>query len=372
MRYFYVNQKVYSHLEKNLNMYRIDKKIISDAIYLAKGIGISLVVIGHLDIPKVTPQNWISFVRILYLFHMPLFMLLSGYLFGFKPAKIETVKDYFYFIKTKFKRLGIPYFSITLILLLLKLIASKFFELNHPINEDALKYIFLNPAGGFATLLWFIYTLFVIFVLFYPLKLILRFDILILLFSVILYFVDLPTAFCLSIMGKYFLFFMLGYITASKNIFEHIKTPKNCVAVLLVSTVLFVCSAYLTTSQIQSHFLKGLLHVLCGASGSYCVFSLCILLASIFSGAKKNWIISSLKEIGIYAMSVYLLHTIPMGLVNILLFQMIHLPASYFIVACFTSIPLGIVIPMIIHKHIINRSTFLSLSILGSYPIKAR
>jgi fucose 4-O-acetylase-like acetyltransferase len=71
------------------------------AIDVARGIGIALVVFGHLNDGSFL-RNWI------YLFHMPLFFFLSGYL-----HKVKT--DYRGFFEKKFIRLMIPYFSFLLL-----------------------------------------------------------------------------------------------------------------------------------------------------------------------------------------------------------------------------------------------------------------
>lgn len=68
-----------------------DKKID-----IAKGIGIVLVVLGHCS------GKWIS--AFIYLFHMPLFFLISGYLYNEKSSEKPLV-----YIKKKFWGLYIPY-----------------------------------------------------------------------------------------------------------------------------------------------------------------------------------------------------------------------------------------------------------------------
>lgn len=77
------------------------------AIDILKGIGIILVVIGHNSSGVL--RNFI------YTFHMPLFFIISGFLFSKK-----NIKDY---LMNSFQRLLIPYF-LFLILLSLPLIIS--------------------------------------------------------------------------------------------------------------------------------------------------------------------------------------------------------------------------------------------------------
>lgn len=85
---------------------QMEVKMVINWINALKGIGIILVVLGHLlakDYPFVTPY--------IYMFHMPLFFFISGYLF--KP----DLNFRSYFIK-KFFSFGIPYLSFLFILFL--------------------------------------------------------------------------------------------------------------------------------------------------------------------------------------------------------------------------------------------------------------
>ena len=71
-------------------------------IDIAKGIGILLVLIGHIDWGNYILTNTI------YSFHMPLFMMVSGYLFHF------TVNKYTFFanLKSRITRLVIQQVKI--------------------------------------------------------------------------------------------------------------------------------------------------------------------------------------------------------------------------------------------------------------------
>lgn len=70
----------------------------SSLIDIMKGIGISCMVMGHAGAP---------FTDFIYLFHMPLFFMISGYLF--KSSYADSYQQVWYFIKRKIKSLYIPY-----------------------------------------------------------------------------------------------------------------------------------------------------------------------------------------------------------------------------------------------------------------------
>lgn len=130
---------IYSRSNMNLNRYSF--------IDNAKAIGITLVVIGH-----VFPGNVTKFI---YLFHMPLFFLLSGFLF--KP---QTIKKY---SLKKVSRLLIPYVSFLLLLYFLYSILNLLFygKLFHDIYNGLSDILYGGVAlrGAFGVF-WFTTTLF--------------------------------------------------------------------------------------------------------------------------------------------------------------------------------------------------------------------
>lgn len=65
---------------------------------IIKGIGIILMVLGHSGFP---------FTHFIYLFHMALFFMVSGYLWDYK--KCLSIKTYIQFVKRKMKTLYLPY-----------------------------------------------------------------------------------------------------------------------------------------------------------------------------------------------------------------------------------------------------------------------
>ena len=70
-----------------------DKSKRNSDLDILKGIGIVLVILGH---------QYLPIGHFIYSFHMPLFFLISGYLYYKKEIKESLVKD--------FRRLIIPYF----------------------------------------------------------------------------------------------------------------------------------------------------------------------------------------------------------------------------------------------------------------------
>ena len=77
-------------------------------IDIIKGIGIILMVGGHCGMP---------FTHFIYLFHMAIFFMASGYCFN--ASNSETMQDVLSFVKRKFKGLWFPYVLWTAVFSLL-------------------------------------------------------------------------------------------------------------------------------------------------------------------------------------------------------------------------------------------------------------
>lgn len=92
-------------------------------IDIAKGIGIFLVVLGHYVNPFFMPDYFQHIVNFVYTFHMPLFMAMSGFLFGKSFGKVNNYRS---FVLKKSQRLLIPYFTISILLFGIKYICGFF------------------------------------------------------------------------------------------------------------------------------------------------------------------------------------------------------------------------------------------------------
>ena len=138
-------------------------------ISILQGWSMLLVVIGHVTLTNIfeNPATPISaeVERIIYGFHMPLFMFISGGLFYY--TKIRKGKKYGVTIRDKAKRLLAPFIFFTLATFVLKYIFNPLMkrpvELSFKQIINSILYPASNPLGE----MWFIITLFIIF-LFYP------------------------------------------------------------------------------------------------------------------------------------------------------------------------------------------------------------
>ncbi|MDU1279228.1 MAG: acyltransferase family protein [Clostridium sp.] len=190
-------------------------------IDICKGLGIMLVVLGHLSVP--TPiQKYILSVN------MPLFFFLSGYTFN-NSNNINI------FLKKKFKTLVIPYLIFAMSTYLFWVIIERRIGIgsNVSILKPLIGILYANNVNNwmiFDGVLWFIVTLFCTEVIFY--FILKKINInkvkwLLITFSIIGYLdslygkIRLPFGLNIAITGVVFL--GIGYLAKQSNVIEKIK-----------------------------------------------------------------------------------------------------------------------------------------------------
>lgn len=135
-------------------------------ITLAQLIGCVLVILGH-SYPFVTeyPEYVRDFRTFLYVFHMPLFVFCSGYLFSYTGQ--STKYTFWSFTKNRALRLLVPYVSLSLIGVLPKILFSS--VLNDKLGMDGMSLLraFLVPRENIWGHFWFLPMIFFIGIIFY-------------------------------------------------------------------------------------------------------------------------------------------------------------------------------------------------------------
>lgn len=129
--------------------------------------GILLVLLGHSGFEEPIIQQKLSYLHSwIYSFHMPLFFLISGFLFSL-TNKEWTDTCNLNFIRKKTKRLMLPYFVLGTIIFAIKYALS---GLSHATREFTLANffkMFFIPSANYSTIghLWYVFTLYFIFLL---------------------------------------------------------------------------------------------------------------------------------------------------------------------------------------------------------------
>lgn len=187
-------------------------------LQILQGWSMLLVVIGHVTLTGIfeNPQTPVSATieRVIYSFHMPLFMFISGFLFYF--TKISRDLAYKEVVFDKLKRLGIPYLFFTFFTFAVKFIFSPFMKRPVELSLRQFTDSFLYPGSNPLSEMWFVATLFIIMLSYPLLKYMItgHFKIAVLIIgSVVLNLFFPPDIFllCLSNVAYMFLFFLLRH-----------------------------------------------------------------------------------------------------------------------------------------------------------------
>lgn len=326
----------------------IDNEKYFASIDVARAIGIFLVVLGH-AFPDASLQGgiqnnvWRAVFNIIYSFHMPLFIFLSGFVSG----KFSTdTQDCWNRTLKKFKRLMVPYFCWGILYIPFRILLSQYASAEFSIARIWRIMIGENPYSG----LWFLYALFMISIIYIWL---IRSD------------RGLKCAFLISflmlIVGKYvsisepikwiflYLFYYLLGVYCHKHytfIHDNLVNEKY----VMISGVTFV-SSFILIHQYET-YLNGLTSIVTSISGIIIIY----ILSEKFS---KNEIIA---QIGKYGMDVFIMSGPILVFLRIVLYKTIGISYTpYVVIATIISY----VAPIIISKLIIRRSKILSRLLLG-------
>lgn len=282
-----------------------------------------LVVLGHL-FQSFAKTNLIdgssvvynTFQHVIYLFHVPVFFFCSGYLYQ-KISPINSWSNYKKNVWNKFLNLGIPYFTFSIITLVLKSFASN--SIVTPQEYSFLETLFLHPASPY----WFLYTLFFIFVFIPSLykKTISYICSLVIILKIISILLSNKIAlpFCISSLMSNAVWFVLGMVVMKFNALS--KT--NC-AITLISLLFIPLSILLYANNIKSPWISIMLTFLG-------ITMTCLL----FYKAKQipKYLNVFLNYMSKYTMQIFLLHTICAASFRALLFKFDI--QSFYIHLCF-------------------------------------
>lgn len=186
----------------------------------AKGIAILLVVFGHL-VARDPPAGvaWYDQLRFLiYCFHMPFFLYLSGYVAWLTGAARATPGEWPELMRRRAHRLLLPFVLFGLVVLLGKLAAAPLLHVDNPPPGllEGLKGLVWTTAESPATMVWFLWVLFVATAL-TPLLLPRTGLGGLIVLGLALAAVELPAIAYLDKFGRHFLFFALGLWVAARE-----------------------------------------------------------------------------------------------------------------------------------------------------------
>lgn len=187
----------------------------------AKGLAILFVVFGHLVANGYPPGNaWYDTAKdIVYSFHMPFFMYLSGYVFAFTGKHRLGLRAWPVFLRDRAVRLLVPFLLFGLLIVAGKYLSQFFLYVDDPPRHlfDGIEKLFVDTEHSPALSIWYVYVLFVYSAVM-PLlwRAGLRWPGAVAL-GLVLYVVPLGDALYCDRVGAFFLFFAVGGLVADRR-----------------------------------------------------------------------------------------------------------------------------------------------------------
>lgn len=309
----------------------------------ARGFAILLVVVGHVlggytgnyGVPQY--QKIIDLiVDIIYTFHMPLFFMISGYVFGLKKYNWSK-SNYVVFVKYKAKTLLVPYFLFSTLQILIKLPLQG--KIASVLSWKNILLLPLIPVDQF----WFIYVLFFMFCLSGLMdwkkqdnSLLLVIVLFIVGKSLLLFGGDTINEWCVVLIRClcYYIYFYMGYKLCRMRIRF---TKKEW----LIFTAIFVSSSIGNgIIAFYNELIQLILQVVVATSGALSVISFC-------EGIEIVEKSKSLKIIGSETMPIYIVHVLLCAIIRVVL---IRIGFDNLCISVVIGTVLSIIVPILMSK----------------------
>ena len=249
--------------------------------------------------------NYAFFIWFIYLFHVQLFFLCSGYLYE-RSQKAGSFKGWLSNIGYKLVALGVPYFVFSLITWLLK---SSFVDLVNIRTGHLYTFLLASPA---LAQYWYLYTLFFLFLFIPNVKNPKILAVILVVFSVLYIFsAKFVVCFVPYSMAQYGFWFVLGMTMQSLG-FADLAPKKRILLLSLVLIILFTglaCALY--SNGYRATFTGWTIFL-----GTMACLGFCLLFKFIEAAGFTSKAITLLSK---YTFPVYLLHTIYAASVRTLL-----------------------------------------------------
>jgi fucose 4-O-acetylase-like acetyltransferase len=289
----------------------------------AKGLGIFLVVIGH--VLRGLPQSGVIskgtaywFVDSwIYSFHMPLFFFISGIFIDRQAARPAGT-----FFSDKFGTIIYPYFVWSIIQTLIQQPLLRY--TNHPTEANQLIRILYEPIMQF----WFLYTLFLASVSYYLLKRLrlgpLGITAVFLAFWSTQAFFEIGSSWFLIAFRKYGVIFALGAVFQRFSGIERVNKLSTPILGLIAGLGYLLVTLAIVFAWTPKPF--ALVHLLTSLSGTAATIALGTLLSRVGN-------LDFLRTWGFYSLEIYLTHTIASAGIRIVLLKLagIREPSVHFV-----------------------------------------
>jgi len=298
----------------------------------ARGLAILLVVLGHVVARDMPAGNaWFAEVKAaIYLFHMPLFMVLTGITFALSVPRFEGWAEVARFSGKRVERLFLPYVAFGLLIIFGKLAASQVMHVDRPPEGtlDEVLRLLAMPNMSAAGFLWFIYVL-SIYLLVVPalFHLFGRRPQLLLAAGIAAAFVEWPMWFMLDRVAEYLAFFALGMLLWMHREAWRRISP----AALWVSTLLFAVLLWYDAPK--------------WAAGAASVLPVLGWMQRLPAGLQR-----ALGTLGLASLAIYLMNTIAIGVTKGLMLKVFPWDGANFLVYLPVLALAGLTLPMAVRR----------------------
>lgn len=295
-----------------------------------RGIAILLVLLGHSII--IVPINLLdipwckTLYRYIYYFHMPLFFILSGFFYNCNG-------NYGNFVIGKVKRILIPYLFFSIIDLVPRHLFPSLINGSNTLKQDMLSIVI---SGG---QYWFLYTLFMIFLIYPVMDRIKnkRIIILILLMLILLQFINVTSILRIDTIIKYIFYFTLGNLLRkiySSKIKETMGKPYIALSLFIV---------FILFGLIQGNPVVNIIKALIGSIMAY----------SMVSCIKSRKFKDILNNFGKYSLQLYLLNgfmLVPARIITVKIFNITNPLLIIIIIFVFNAL-----VGILLSKYVIDK-----------------
>lgn len=325
-----------------------------------KGIGIVLVVLGHCFTTALETKYYsISLLKdFIYTFHMPLFFIVSGYLQGLRPYRIDKLRKLSTY---QIRKLFLPYIAWSLVLYIFYYFLSSIniitIQENIRLNPIYLIYDILAFNIRTGNVLWFVYILCIISIVSYIFHNLITRRGSNIAFLIAVFFLGILANIYLRdelfVLKRFLVMWIYYEVGAFIGIYiKDINIKANStVNIILLALYPLIYILYFKTNSIIAYGLK----VICALSAVFILYSL-----SKFS---NSWLYRILNYLGKQTSYIYYLHNPYIVLVlvtGLTKFTKLNIAVSIAVAFIF-----GIIIPLIIGNLILARNKMTKLILLG-------
>jgi len=309
----------------------------------AKGLAILLVVFGHLMADGYPPGNaWYGAAKgIVYSFHMPFFMYLSGTVFSLAGKQHTEASAYWSFLCERALRLLVPFALFGLLIVAGKYVSHFFLYVDDPPRalSTGISELVLDTRHSPALSIWYVYVLF-LYSAAMPLLWCagLRWRSAMLL-GIVLFAVPATDLFYLDRVAGYFLFFAVGGWVAA----ERTRIEPWFLRALPFWLMLFVITLFSEWTGLPAQVRL----LICGLAAIPALHGL--VQSRLFARDRL------LLSLGGYAFTIYLLNTIVIGLAKAGYLKVAPFWGPYATVALALFFAAGTLVPILIRRYVVKR-----------------